>query len=245
MSWTKVGPPAGHADSLGLSPTQWAHLGKVSAPPLGKKAASGNQSKTSPTTKAASNPNGSGSAAAGSGATKQPYSAMSDQQHKKAMKRAGGEFNGPAMTQKMTPQQANELGKLRSKYRAESKSGKGVSDVKVDGAAAAFQNRSDLNDCASRAALHKNAKQGTDVLTEWSVTDNEHVSDEHRDAFQTLARAHPKQRERAFERLGGGPGSNGNSSASGRIVPKLELSSSSGSARSHTPHHQPPPGIGI
>ncbi|HEY8082004.1 MAG TPA: hypothetical protein VIE64_00430 [Solirubrobacterales bacterium] len=248
-SWAKVGPPAGRGDSLGLSPTQWAHLGKASATPLGKKAASGNQSKTSPTTKATSNPNGSGSAGAGSGATKQPYSAMSDQQHKKAMKRAGGEFNGPEMTQKMSPQQANELGKLRSKYGTESKSGKGVSDAEVGGAAAAFQNRSDLNDCARRAALHKNAKEGTDVLTEWSETDNEHVSDEHRSAFQTLARAHPSQRKGAFAQLdakgGGESGSNGNSGASGRVVPKLEPSSSGGSARSRVPHNQPAPWVGL
>ena len=175
---------------------------------------------------------------------KSGYAAMSDQQHAKGMEREPDRFGGPRMM-KPTQQRNDQIGERTGTMMADSGSGSAVSRQQVDGAASDLSSRPDLLEAARRATYDGKPEQAAGAFAEWSLTDNQHVSDQHRSAFSVLGSASPGQRKTALGEPGSpvrpssGPGqAAGGGSGGGRRVPPVEFKTAEPPAR-RTPHPQP------
>jgi hypothetical protein len=170
------------------------------------------------------------------------YAAMSDAQHAKAMESSRGPFGGPR-TMDPSIDRLDAVSKRANSMAADSASGTGVSRGQVDAAVGDLKGRPDLLESARKAAFHHNPEEAVGAFAEWSQTDNEHVSDQHRSAFSVLGSASPGQRKVALGPPGsggsGGPAGDGSGGAGGaRRVPPLEFKSADPPPR-RTPHPQP------
>jgi hypothetical protein len=196
----------------------------------------------------------SGRIGEGSSATSGPgkagatgYAAMSDAQHAAQMER-DSQFGGPRMSQP-DPHRNEQIRQRAEGMLADSGAGSTVSRSQASAAANDLNGRSDLLESARRAAFKGTPEQAAGAFAEWSLTDNPHVSDQHRGAFQILGSASPSQRQNALGALGSGAapqpskrprqkgdGSNGN--GDGGRVPGTESQSHEPPPR-RTPHTQP------
>lgn len=179
-----------------------------------------------------------------SSGAKSGYAAMSDQQHAKAMEREPENFGGPRMM-KPTQQRNDQIKERAGTMLADSGSGSAVSRQQVDGASSSLSSRPDLLEAARRASYDGKPDQAAGAFAEWSLTDNQHVSDQHRSAFSVLGSASPSQRKTALGEPGSpvrpssGPGQAANGgSGGGRRVPPVEFKTAEPPPR-RTPHAQP------
>jgi hypothetical protein len=163
---------------------------------------------------------------------------------------AGGAFNGPT-TINPSDSHNEAIAARRKEMKDGSRSGSAVTAKQLDGALGDLQNQPEFLGAARNAAFHKNPKEATGAYAEWSLSDNDAVTDQHKSAFSALGFASPKQRRDAFGRLDGGSGApqparppqSGGAQANGRngngrIVPPSKPNSS-GLSISRTPHVQP------
>jgi hypothetical protein len=178
------------------------------------------------------------------------YGAMSDEQHAKAMERGDGPFGGPR-TMNPSMDRLDAIAKRSQSMAADSSSGSAVSRGQVDAAVSDLKSRPDLLEAARKASFPRHHEETSGAFAEWSLSDNEHVSDRHRSAFSILGSATPSQRKGALGMPGSGNGPGRPSSGpgqsagdgsggpgGGRRVPPLEFKSADPPVR-RTPHPQP------
>jgi hypothetical protein len=176
------------------------------------------------------------------------YAAKSDAQHAAAMEREQS-FGGPR-TMNPDPHRNAQIAQRAEGMLADSGAGSAVSRSQVSAAANDLNSRPDLLESARKAAFKGTPEQAAGAFAEWSLTDNEHVSDQHRNAFGVLGSASNSDRKIALGALGSGAapqpskrpeqkdnGSNGN--GDGRRVPATEFGSHEPPRR--PPHSQPGP----
>ena len=189
-----------------------------------------------------------GEASSGASGAARGYAAKSDGQHAAAMEREPS-FGGPR-TINPDPHRNAQITQRAEGMLADSGTGSAVSRSQVSAAANDLNSRPDLLESARKAAFKGTPEQAAGAFAEWSLTDNEHVSDQHRGAFGVLGSASPSQRKNALGGLGSGAapqpskrpeqkdnGSNGNGDA--RRVPATEFGSHDPPRR--PPHSQPGP----
>jgi hypothetical protein len=171
-----------------------------------------------------------------SGRDRQSASPGSDADEK-SMERGNGPFRGPR-TMKLTPDRVDAIAKRRDALAADSASGTAVTREEVDGAVGDLRSRPALLEAAKKAAYHGNAEEATGAFAEWSLTDNPHVGDKHRDAFGVLGRASPSQRRTALGQIDTSGGPSSGPAGGGRRMPAAEPRSSEPTPP-RTPHPQP------
>ncbi len=174
------------------------------------------------------------------GSTQAPYSAFTDQEHAERMKR--DKFGGP-FTDNPPPDTA-AMKARHGKLAAEAKSGKGATSGQAYEAFGAL--RPDQIDGVRNVMSQGDDRTTSAVLAQWSETDNEHVSDPQRKAYEELARTDPKNLDFALTRFdaenrasqsGGGSGS-GHTGTNGASTSSRAPAASTPSAP--RTHPQPP-----